>query len=92
MEQQAPFRAVAAAHLRHAVVLVRSSAGTIREPFMADLLRNGPDIQQQNVIYALDQRPRTGDLLAAYPGRTVYAWVNGRLSPLREAPAPAPRP
>jgi hypothetical protein len=82
-EQREPFRAVAAAGLRHALVLFPEDiAGRFRQPFPNDFLRNGLHVGQQNVIYALDLGLRNPELLAAYPGRAVYIWENGALSPL----------
>jgi hypothetical protein len=95
-EQQEPYRAVAAAGLKHALVLFpEDNAGRYRPPFPNDFLRNGPHVGRQSVIYALDLGLRNNELLAAYPGRAVYIWENGSLSPMNaanqgsEKPAPA---
>ena len=82
-EQREPYRAVVAARLKHALVLFPDdNGGRFRQPFPNDFLRNGPHVERQNVIYALDLGLRNNELLAAYPGRAVYIWENGALSPL----------
>jgi hypothetical protein len=85
-EQQEPYRAVAAAGLKHALVLFPyDNGGRFRQPFAADFLRNGPHVERQEVIYALDLGPKNSDLVAAYPGRAVYVWKGGALLPLSVA-------
>lgn len=76
---QAPF--VAAAGLKHALVLFREGAG-FRQPFPQNLLLNTPHVDRQEIIYALDLGPGNAELLAAYPGRTAYIWRKGALSRL----------
>ena len=88
-EQQAPYRAVAAAGLKHALVLFPyDNGGRFRQPFAEDFLRNGPHVERQDVIYALDLGSRNNELLAAYPGRAAYIWKGGALSPLNAASGP----
>ena len=76
---QAPY--VATAGLKHALVLFRKGVD-FRQIIAADFLRNTPHVERQDVIYALDLGPKNKELLAAYPGRTVFLWDSGVLSPL----------
>jgi hypothetical protein len=78
-DAQAPFDATA--RLTHALVLF-SDGRTFRQPFAADFLLNTPHVERQNVIYARDLKQKNNELVAAYPGRAVYVWKGGALSPL----------
>jgi hypothetical protein len=89
-EQRAPFRAVTAAGLKHVLVLFPyDNGGRFRQPFAADLLLNGPHVERQSVIYALDRGPANNELLAAYPGRAAYIWEKGALRPWSPPHSPA---
>jgi hypothetical protein len=85
---QAPY--LATAHLEHALVVFREGVD-FRQLIAADFLRNTTHVERQDVIYALDLGPRNKDLLAAYPGRTLFLWDGRALSRLNPATGATPK-
>ncbi len=55
--------------LRHAVVVVGSPAGDMTQ---GDLIRNAPDPDKAEVVFAWDVGERNGQLTKAFPDRTIY--------------------
>jgi hypothetical protein len=79
---------VAAQRLHNAVVIVHSGGGAYLPFTPKDLTRNGIDIGDQDVIYALDIRGRMSELREMFPGRAFYIYSrktaasDGVLAPL----------
>lgn len=87
-ERRDPYRAVAQAGLRDAVVIIASDTSPTRRMPRFDLVRNGVDPDAQSVIWAHAARPDLDALRAHYPGRSFWVYVRepeqirGRLLPL----------
>ncbi len=79
---------VAVQSLHNAVVIVHSGGGAYLPFTPKDLTRNGIDIGDQDVIYALDIRGRMSELREMFPGRAFYIYSrrtaasDGVLAPL----------
>lgn len=85
---RAPY--IATAHLKHALLVFREGVD-FRQLIAADFLRNTAHVERQDVIYALDLGPRNKDLLAAYPGRTLFLWDGAALSRLNPTTGATPK-
>jgi hypothetical protein len=89
VERKDLFRAVAAANLTHAIVLLSGRVGTRRSMAALDLTRNGIDYNGP-VLYALDRgRVENCRLRARFGRRTIYQYTwnaaarRGALAPVR---------
>jgi hypothetical protein len=83
MERQDVYRKVERAGLNNALVIVAGATGKTRPMAPRDLVRNGLDVSNRKVIYVLDQPERQADLLAQYPGRSVYVYSDAQLRSAR---------
>jgi hypothetical protein len=81
VERQAVFHAVKAAGLTRAIVVIEGPVGKIRSMDPEDLVRNGLDVGAAGVIYAHAAAGGDAELRRAYPGRPLYAYRDGRLTP-----------
>jgi hypothetical protein len=79
-ERQAVFRAVQAAGLTRAIVIIDGPVGKVRSMDPGDLVRNGLDVGARGVIYAHAAPGGDAELIRAYPRRTLYAYRDGRLA------------
>ncbi|MDX2238672.1 MAG: hypothetical protein NW203_14005 [Hyphomonadaceae bacterium] len=87
VERQDVYRQAAAQGLRDAIVFISGYVGVAREMHPRDLVRNGPFIGEESVIYARDLGPeKNAAALRAYPGRAGYLYRCGALMPLALAP------
>jgi hypothetical protein len=86
VERQAMTRAVAAAGLHRAIVVVVHPARGSRPLLAQDMNRNGLDVASQDVIYALPAPGGFAALHAAYPGRSVHVFENDKLRPESGSP------
>jgi hypothetical protein len=80
-ERQTIYRDVRRAGLKNSIVLIASKVGHIRPMPPRDLVRNGLDVKDQDIIYALDLGKWNRDLLAHYPGRQLFRYYKGDLVP-----------
>lgn len=87
-ERRDPYRAVADANLRNAVVIIASDTSPTRRMPRFDLVRNGVDPDAQSIVWAHAARPDLDALRAYYAGRSFWVYVrepdevHGRLLPL----------
>jgi hypothetical protein len=81
VERQAVYRAVAAAHLTRAIVVIEGPVGKIRTFGPEDLVRNGLDVGSTDIIYAHASPGGDAELRRAYPGRPLYTYRQDRLTP-----------
>lgn len=79
------------AGLDRAVVLLRAGTGAVRRMRRTDLARNPPTLDAP-VLYVHDLPGREGELLRAFPGRSLHAYErDGRDAPRgRLVPVPVP--
>lgn len=78
--RQAVHSAVERAALENAVVIIASRTGRdIRGMGSKDLLRNGHDLNTQNVIYALDLKQNNEKLKSLFPDRQFFVYRDGQL-------------
>jgi hypothetical protein len=80
IERQAVFRAVEAAGLTRAIVVIEGPVGNIRSMAPEDLVRNGLDVGARGVIYAYAAPGGDAELQRAYPGRALYTYRQGQLA------------
>lgn len=81
IDRQGIYRTVQAAGLKRSIVVIEGQAGVIRRFAPADLARNGLDVTDRDVIYARAIPGGDAALTAAYPGRALYTYRAGRLTP-----------
>ncbi|MBI1250540.1 MAG: hypothetical protein GC189_03610 [Alphaproteobacteria bacterium] len=67
--------------LSHAVVLIATNVGRVREMMPYDLLRNGPVVGDEPVIYAHNRGDENALLRAQFPDRAYYLYACGQLTP-----------
>ncbi len=89
---------VRARGLHNAVVIVHSGGGAYMPFTPKDLTRNGIEIGDQDVIYALDIPGRVSELGEMFPGRALYIYSrktitasDGVLAPLAVGQSTAAR-
>jgi hypothetical protein len=77
---------VKSAALKNSIVIISSgTADGIRKMGPRDLLRNGAEIDRQNVIYAVDIGSNNDQLVSFFKDRNVYVYSNGQLEPYGKA-------
>lgn len=76
-------RAVDEAELANAIVFVSTSPDHGNRYFEAVFLRNAPDLESGDVLFALDLDERNAELMDLYPERSAWRFESGRLSELR---------
>lgn len=81
IDRQDVYRAVQAAGLKRAVVVIEGQVGLVRRLAPADLARNGLDVVDRDIIYARAVPSGDAALIAAYPGRPLYTYRAGHLTP-----------
>lgn len=73
-ERQAIYNEVERAGLKNAIVLISGKVGSIRPMPARDLLRNGLNVNDRDIVYAHDLGERNRELMALYPGRNIYIY------------------
>lgn len=79
--RQDVYRVVQAAGLKRAIVVIEGQVGLFRRLPPADLVRNGLDVIDRDIVYARVAPGGDAALTAAYPGRPLYTYRAGRLTP-----------
>lgn len=78
-ERQAVYNAVKEAGLKNAIVIIAESVGKIRPMPPDDLLRNGLNFNEREILYVGDLGEQNSTLASQFPGRDIYVFSDGRL-------------
>jgi hypothetical protein len=80
-----PYRLARQMKLEDAVVVVNGTAGKYRVIYPIDMARNGIDVSEPSVVYAMDLGDCGDKVRTVFPDRSFWFYAEDKLTPMAEA-------